>query len=275
VNAKAPNRLLSIGEFAAATQLSPKALRLYDEQRLVQPATIDPTSGYRYYRRDQVVLGRLVRTLREMGLALIDVARIVNADRVRAETLLGECARDVDHRYAREKRAFQAALLLLRDAARSEVVTVEERVRPAMTAVVRPFTSNRHLFYEHLRMQLDDAHVALERTGLLRTGDSYCRLIDPLSDEEAQMELLIPIDPPARLPSEITLRQLPEAACAVVATDAVFKVQGTDFSGPLDAIFDWFDRRGYRAADAPWLSRAARDATVITEVLWAYGPASP
>lgn len=34
----APGRLLSIGEFAAATQLSLKPLRLYDEQRLLHPS---------------------------------------------------------------------------------------------------------------------------------------------------------------------------------------------------------------------------------------------
>ena len=57
------SRLLSIGEFAAATQLSQKALRIYDEQRLLVPARIDTATGYRYYSSDQVPLGRLVRTL--------------------------------------------------------------------------------------------------------------------------------------------------------------------------------------------------------------------
>ena len=71
------SRLLSIGEFAAATQLSQKALRIYDEQRLLPPARIDTTTGYRYYSSDQVPLGRLIRTLREMNLALTDIAKVV------------------------------------------------------------------------------------------------------------------------------------------------------------------------------------------------------
>jgi DNA-binding transcriptional MerR regulator len=274
VTPKASNRLFSIGEFAAATQLSPKALRLYDEQRILQPATIDPASGYRYYRSDQVSLGRLIRTLRDMGLPLAEVARIVAADRTRAEMFLNECARSLDYRYAREKRAFQTALLLLRDTARTEAILVEERLRPAMTVVVRPFSADRALFYERLRKQSDDAHSALARAGLQRTEGLYCRLIDPLSDEEAQMELLLPIETPALFPSGITLRQLPEAACAVIAAGPALSVQGTDFSGPLDAIFDWFDRRGYRAVEPPWLSRTSRDGAPVTELLWAYEPGS-
>jgi DNA-binding transcriptional MerR regulator len=143
--AKPSGHLLSIGEFAAATQLSPKALRLYDEQRLLQPARIDAASGYRYYRRDQVALGRLIRTLRDMELSLADVARIVAAGGARAEVLLSELARERDHRYTWEKRAFQGALLLLRDAPRSDSLPIEEKTRPAMTVVVRPGRPGRSI----------------------------------------------------------------------------------------------------------------------------------
>ena len=54
MNADPPRRLLSIGEFAAATQLSLKALRLYDEQCLLRPATVDAATGYRYYRHERI-----------------------------------------------------------------------------------------------------------------------------------------------------------------------------------------------------------------------------
>jgi PPM family protein phosphatase len=42
--------LLTIGEFAEATRISPKALRLYAEQGLLMPTRVDGDSGYRYYR---------------------------------------------------------------------------------------------------------------------------------------------------------------------------------------------------------------------------------
>jgi DNA-binding transcriptional MerR regulator len=41
--------LMSIGEFASASRLSQKALRLYGENGLLPPAWVDPASGYRYY----------------------------------------------------------------------------------------------------------------------------------------------------------------------------------------------------------------------------------
>ena len=41
--------LLTIGAFAKASRLSPKALRLYDELGLLPPARVDPMTGYRLY----------------------------------------------------------------------------------------------------------------------------------------------------------------------------------------------------------------------------------
>ncbi|WP_232818138.1 MULTISPECIES: MerR family DNA-binding transcriptional regulator [Kocuria] len=37
--------LMTIGEFAAATWLSPKALRLYDRNGLLSPDAVDPFNG--------------------------------------------------------------------------------------------------------------------------------------------------------------------------------------------------------------------------------------
>jgi len=41
--------LVPIGRFSEMTCLSETALRLYDENGLLLPAHVDPSSGYRYY----------------------------------------------------------------------------------------------------------------------------------------------------------------------------------------------------------------------------------
>jgi PPM family protein phosphatase len=41
--------LVSIGEFARLSRLSPKALRRYDGLDLLWPDRVDPDSGYRWY----------------------------------------------------------------------------------------------------------------------------------------------------------------------------------------------------------------------------------
>src|SRR5699024_5688223 len=62
--------LLSIGELAAASGLSPKALRLYADSGLLVPRRVDPFTGYRSYGSDQVERARLIAALRGLGMGL-------------------------------------------------------------------------------------------------------------------------------------------------------------------------------------------------------------
>jgi len=268
------SRLLSIGEFAAATQLSPKALRLYDEQRLLPPASIDAASGYRYYRSDQVAIGRLIRTLRDMDMPLTDIGSIVTAEGVKAEVLLGQFAKEIDRRYARGKRAFQEALVLLRGATRSDILEVTERTRASMTVAVRAFMADRHEFVARFRTELRSTEELLAGLDIAAAGAAYCSLVDPLSDEEGRLEIVIPIETPREVPEGIAIRQLAAAPCAAIAIEARH-THASDLTAALDALFDWFDRRGHRAIDAPLVSIDARDGALRTELMWAYEPHSP
>ncbi|WP_261957089.1 MerR family transcriptional regulator [Streptomyces nigrescens] len=68
--------LLTIGAFARASRLSPKALRLYDELGLLTPARVDPHSGYRHYAPAQLERARLVAWLRRLGMPLARIREV-------------------------------------------------------------------------------------------------------------------------------------------------------------------------------------------------------
>ncbi len=68
--------LLTIGAFAKASRLSPKALRLYDELGLLTPARVDPVSGYRLYAPEQLERARLVAWLRRLGMPLTRIREV-------------------------------------------------------------------------------------------------------------------------------------------------------------------------------------------------------
>lgn len=70
--------LLSIGAFARAARLSPKALRLYDDLGLLKPYTVDPWSGYRHYHPDQLERARLVAWLRRLGMPLARIRQVAD-----------------------------------------------------------------------------------------------------------------------------------------------------------------------------------------------------
>ncbi|WP_306214725.1 MerR family transcriptional regulator [Actinoplanes sp. RD1] len=68
--------LLTIGAFARAARLSPKALRLYDELGLLRPAAVDADSGYRFYDPAQLDRARLVAWMRRLGLPLARIREL-------------------------------------------------------------------------------------------------------------------------------------------------------------------------------------------------------
>ncbi|WP_037672158.1 MerR family transcriptional regulator [Streptomyces griseus] len=68
--------MLTIGAFAKACRLSPKALRLYDELGLLPPARVDPDTGYRYYALAQLERARLVAWLRRLGMPLARIREV-------------------------------------------------------------------------------------------------------------------------------------------------------------------------------------------------------
>ncbi|MFE3030654.1 MerR family transcriptional regulator [Streptomyces canus] len=67
---------LTIGAFARACRLSPKALRLYDELELLRPARVDADTGYRYYAPAQLEQARLVAWLRRLGMPLARIRTV-------------------------------------------------------------------------------------------------------------------------------------------------------------------------------------------------------
>lgn len=69
---------LLAGEFGAAARLSPKALRLYARQGLLVPASLDTSTGYRYYAAGQLPRARLIARLRRLGLPLARIGRLAD-----------------------------------------------------------------------------------------------------------------------------------------------------------------------------------------------------
>ncbi|MFF2349355.1 MerR family transcriptional regulator [Kitasatospora sp. NPDC058115] len=72
--------LITIGELAALTRLSPKALRLYGERGLLPPADVDPHTGVRRYGLAQVERARRIALLRAVGMPLARIAAVLDAD---------------------------------------------------------------------------------------------------------------------------------------------------------------------------------------------------
>src|ERR1700742_1765488 len=74
----------TIGEFSRMTHLSVKALRHYHDVGVLEPAAIDPSSGYRSYGAEQVTSAQVIRRLRDLGMPLDSIRAVLLAPDVAA-----------------------------------------------------------------------------------------------------------------------------------------------------------------------------------------------
>jgi DNA-binding transcriptional MerR regulator len=68
------------GEFSQIARVSKRLLQYYDEIGLLKPAHIDPHTGYRYYSARQLPRLNRILVLKDLGLGLDSIAKMMQAD---------------------------------------------------------------------------------------------------------------------------------------------------------------------------------------------------
>jgi DNA-binding transcriptional MerR regulator len=96
--------LMPIGHFARSAGLSVVALRHYDRVGVLAPAYVDPRTGYRRYRPEQLEKGRAIRRLRDLEVPLEVIREILEAEPENAARLLEEHRVRLEAQTWREQR---------------------------------------------------------------------------------------------------------------------------------------------------------------------------
>jgi DNA-binding transcriptional MerR regulator len=83
--------MLTIGAFARLGGVSVRALRHYETVGVLAPATVDPQTGYRYYRAAQLERLHRIQALQDLGLSLQQLLPVLDGG-VTVEQLSGMLA---------------------------------------------------------------------------------------------------------------------------------------------------------------------------------------
>ena len=124
--------LLNIGEFARASRLSAKALRLYDELGLLPPAQVDPATGYRYYALEQLERARLVLWLRQLGMPLARIRTVCDLAPAAASAEISRFWAEVEADTAARRELAGVLIGLLTEPDARTDAAVRPAARPAM-----------------------------------------------------------------------------------------------------------------------------------------------
>lgn len=136
--------LVTIGQFSQMTRLSTKALRLYDQNGLLAPAHVNPTSGYRYYDLGQANRAEAVRILRSIDMPLDEIKAVLDIedDPELIHKQLGVHRQRLVDRLAEHERmlSYLESLMKREDGIMPYTIEIEE-VTPRLVASIRLHTS--------------------------------------------------------------------------------------------------------------------------------------
>src|SRR4051794_15005818 len=122
--------VLSIGDFSRITHLSVKTLRRYHEAGLLEPAEIDPQSGYRYYSTAQVPTAQVIRRFRPPAMPVREVGEVLATSDPKARSALIAAHLERLQTQLDEPRAVVPSLRRLLEPA-APPIEVEHRAIPA------------------------------------------------------------------------------------------------------------------------------------------------
>jgi DNA-binding transcriptional MerR regulator len=114
---------MMIGQLASRTGLSVRTLRFYADAGVLQEDGRS-AAGYRQFGQDAVARARLIRTLRELGVGLDDIRRVLAAEKSLAD-VAAEHARALDAQISllRVQRAALRAFALSADSEELQLMT--------------------------------------------------------------------------------------------------------------------------------------------------------
>ncbi|MEO1431355.1 MAG: MerR family transcriptional regulator [Cyanobacteria bacterium J06633_8] len=70
--------MFKIGDFSKLSQVTVKALRLYDQLGLLKPTRIDEFTGYRYYCAQQLPRLNRILAFKDLGFSLDQISKLLN-----------------------------------------------------------------------------------------------------------------------------------------------------------------------------------------------------
>jgi DNA-binding transcriptional MerR regulator len=134
---------MPIGEFATASRLSHKALRLYGERGLLAPAWVDPDSGYRYYRTEQLHAATLIALLRKAGIPLAEIRAFLREPTV---AWLDDYEQRTRDEFAERRRVLRYAKRVLREEPMYDVITKHVQEQPYVSRAKRVYVRDLDRF---------------------------------------------------------------------------------------------------------------------------------
>ncbi len=246
--------MFTVGEFSQLAQVSKRMLRFYDEIGLLQPIRIDERTGYRYYSAEQMTQLNRILALKDLGLTLDQIQRILK-DNISTDEIQGMLIL----RKAEIEQTLEGELKRLRSIeSRLQSIRSAETHMP-LNVVIKRVAEQPVL---SVRSMVDSFAVGMEMMSSIRralppkSAADLCFVMchsDGITDRDMDLEIGRLIDAPSHAPVslydglQLTFRELPaEPTMATIVVKGALETIHTGYG----QIGLWAEANHYRLAGA-------------------------
>lgn len=243
--------MYGIGLVARLAQVSVRTLRHYDNLGLLKPSHVDPFTGYRYYTPEQVVRLHRILVLRDLGVPLAEIGRLIDDD-VTVEQLRGILRlRQAEARaqlaaQAEQLRRVEIRLAQLEEASVADYDVIVKRLEPMrVVALSEELPGYDEIGAASARLY-PRLHAALARHGIPFDGLSLA-LYEDTGDENRPLRITTALHLPADATIESDGLTTIELAAVERAATTVVRGDPAQFASAFRALHDWVDQTGAQA----------------------------
>ncbi len=259
--------LMPIGGFAKVSRLTVKSLRNYDESGLLPAAFVDPQTGYRYYRLEQLVRADAIRSLRMVEMPLPLIANTLDGDDPE-QVLTSHLASLESQRDELDQKAQQLQRRIqLKEYVMSSEITV--RTSPAITAAAYRTPTTYAEIFNDIPAGFGAVMAFCAGAGIDPVGAPFT-LYHQAPDAETAGDIAMCIPVAAATASgsgNVEFIELPAGATASVLHRGSYEDMGESYAN----VGTWIQERGHRIVGPPrevYLNSPADvvDADLLTEI---------
>jgi DNA-binding transcriptional MerR regulator len=208
---------LVIGHFARATHISVKTLRHYHSIGLLEPAIVDPKTGYRRYALEQISTAQIIRRFRDLSMPLDDIRAVLTAPNLetRNDLIARHLSRLEESLEQAQKSVATLRDLLLHPKSMSEHIShrsINATPAVAITGIVD--VSEAPLWFQGALAELHATLAAQHIEATARGGGVYS---DDLFDcARGEVTIFVPCDKDVRTTGRVKQIELPAVEMATI-----------------------------------------------------------
>lgn len=242
--------MLKIGDFSKLSQVSIKALRLYDEMGLLKPISVDHFTGYRFYSVSQLPRLHRILAFKDLGFSLEQILQLLNEE-ISIEQMLGmlrikqaDLQQLIEEEQARLLRVAARLRQIEQENVMSDYEVIIKKSEPITVASIREILPN----YFAITQLFQELYQFLGQQGITKFGYDAAIWHDlgyKESDVDAEAVLAVPSGTKGNDRIKIYELQGYDAIACVVHHGSY-----QDFPKAYEHLLTWIENNGYRCIGA-------------------------